>query len=210
MLLEQHRSLVATATQTLELCAAYEPSAIDVEMIVRGAEARARAPEVLGLKAVQSGATYNRRQLDLLKVTSDDDFSSRDASRLLTAYGKLERKYSSFAAHSQQSEYLAVAIENGIEMLTIKELEETAGAVSALEYVPARVKFSLLQFIARATVLRLSEGQVSTKAAGAILAVALHSANTLYRARAAEELLEEIYSLLGEQGLDAEVLKECT
>lgn len=210
VLLEQHQSLAATAAQTLELCAAYEPSAIDVDMVIRGAEARARAPTVLGLNAVQSGVSYTRMQMDFYKVSSDAAISAKDAARLVVASAKLEVKFPSFSAHSQQMEYLAAAIENDIEMLTLENLEATSGAAAALSYVPARVKFSLLHCIVKETIRRLSQQEINSKKAGGVLAVALHTAATLHRARAVEELHEEILEVLADHGFSSEVLRECT
>ena len=179
VLAEQHRSLAAKVADTVEVATANEPSGLSVEIVVRLAESRARAEKVLGFKDAQSGASYNRRALSFFSLSSEENFSAQAAARLVIAWARLERKYPSFNAPADLVKDLARKIKLGARDLSLKQLRGLAGAVASLEFASPGAKRDLLHIVSSEIVARLALGRVTTKQAGVILAVALHSSATI-------------------------------
>lgn len=203
VLVRQHQSLAKKVSESFADCCAYEPFSVDVGMIVDINEARARAPDALGLRAHQAGATYGRRQVSLLQPMGQGCVSPSQASHLLVAWSKLEARFDEFIPSNQQVGFLCNTLRGGIRGSSWAELEATAGAMEGFKYVPASTTLPLLHSICEEVIRRLACGEGSAADTGAVLAVAQHTALSLPCNTAGKEIRDKVNSLLNERGISA-------
>ena len=200
VLIAQHVSLAKKATETLAACAAYEPSSVDVEMVVRAAEARARAPAALKMGAAQSGATFAKRQQALLGTFGEGNMTPSQAARMVVAWSALEKRFE-HKALPNEVDFVCLRLRSQVAALSWGELEKIAGALEVLGYAPNDT-LRLLRAICKEAVYRLSWGKGSAAEAGAVLAVALHSANCTRCPEEWQKLRADVNIWFAEQGLD--------
>ena len=119
---------------------------------------------------------------------------------MVVAWAALAKRFE-HKALPNEVDFVCLRLRSQVAALSWGELENVAGALEGLGYAPSDT-LRLLRAVGKEAVYRLSWGKGSAAEAGAVLAIALHSASCTRCLEEWLKLRENITIWFAEQGLD--------